>query len=91
MTKLIGCQCSEAQLNRVGCECVVFTVEIWPKGYAAETGLARVQMAHCANFEVEARKLFGSFASISSKRETYPVRKVENFSAEYIKEMSKGG
>lgn len=91
MSKLIGCQCSEAQLHHVGCECVEMIIEVWPKGYASEEGLKRLRVAHTADYAAEVRKAFGNWASISSKREANPVRKLENFSPEYIKEMSIGG
>lgn len=88
---MIGCQCSEMQLNHVGCECVEFIVEIWPRGYAHDSGLKRLRMAHCADFETEARKAFGMSATVYAKREANPIRRVENFSPEYIREMSIGG
>lgn len=91
MSKLIGCQCSEAQLQHVGCECVEMIVEIWPKGYAHDSGLKRMRMAHGTDFANEARKAFGMSASVYHARESYPMRKVENFSPEYIREMSMGG
>lgn len=88
---MIGCQCSEMQLQHVGCECIEMIVEIWPNGCADEKGLKRLRMAHCADYASEARKAFGNWASVYSKREAYPIRRVENFSPEYIREMSMGG
>lgn len=91
MSKLIGCQCSETQLHHVGCECIEMIVEVWPKGYAHESGLSRLYVAHTADYVAEVRKAFGSWAAIAGKRERFPLRKSETFSAEYIKEMSQGG
>lgn len=91
MAKLIGCKCSDYQLHQVGCECVVMNVAIWPKGYADREGTKTLQMAHGTNYEAEARKAFGSWASVSSVNEAYPLRNGRTFSAEYIREMSKGG
>lgn len=91
MSKLIGCQCSEAQLHHVGCECIEMIVEVWPKGYAHESGLKQLRVAHTTDVAAEVRKAFGYSASVVSKREANPVRKAETFSEEYIKEMSQGG
>lgn len=91
MSKLIGCQCSEAQLSAVGCECIHIIVEVWPKGYANEEGLKRLNVSHTANIESEVRKAFGNFAKIAGRREAFPVRRIEKFSPEYIKQMSMGG
>lgn len=88
---MIGCQCSQMQLDRVGCECIEMIVEIWPRGYAHDSGLKRLHMAHCADFAAEARKAFGISASVYAKREAYPIQRNEKFSPEYIREMSMGG
>lgn len=88
---MIGCKCSEKQLAHVGCECVEFIVEIWPRGYAHEDGLKRLRVAHGADFAYEARKAFGMSASVYSSRESRPISRGESFSQEYIKEMSQGG
>lgn len=88
---MIGCQCSEMQLAKVGCECIEMIVEIWPRGYAHDEGRKVLRMAHCADHSSEARKAFGMGAAVYAKREAYPIRRVENFSPEYIREMSMGG
>lgn len=88
---MIGCTCSELQLAHVGCECVEMIVSVWPKGYAHETGLKTARMSHAADYASEARKLFGMSATVESVREAYPIRRTETFSADYIREMSKGG
>jgi hypothetical protein len=88
---MIGCNCSEAQLYRVGCECVEMIVEVWPRGYAHESGLVRLRMAHCADHAFEARKICGMSASVYSVREAYPIQNFKKFDAAYVKEMSMGG
>lgn len=86
-----GCNCSAEQLEKVGCDCVEMIVEIWPKGYADEAGPKREVMSHRAVFSAEAIRMFGHSAVVFAVRERKPVRPVEKFSAEYIREMSKGG
>lgn len=88
---MIGCTCSELQLAHVGCECVEMIVSVWPKGYADDAGLKTARMSHHADHAAEARKLFGMSATVYDVREAYPIRHTEKFSAEYIREMSKGG
>lgn len=88
---MIGCKCSEMQLERVGCECVEMIVEIWERGYASDNGKKVLRMAHCADYAFEARKAFGMGASVYAVREAYPIKRSENFSSEYIREMSRGG
>lgn len=74
MNRLIGCTCSEMQLDRVGCDCAadrepIMIVEIWPRGYASEEGLKRVQMSAIVDYVAEARKLFGMSATVYGVRE----------------------
>ena len=66
-------------------------VAIWPKGCAHQDGTKKLQMAHGADYAREAIKAFGSFASVSSVNEAFPIKRTEKFSEEYIREMSKGG
>lgn len=73
-SRIIGCTCSEIQLDRVGCDCAadrepLVTVEIWPRGYAHDDGLKRVTMSKVADHPAEARKLFGFSSTVYGIRE----------------------
>lgn len=92
MARLIGCTCSEMQLDLVGCDCEADRadpklVSIWPKGYADSDGKT-VRMAHNADFAREARKLFGYGATVYAVRDLRPAP-VEPVSEEYARAMSK--
>lgn len=91
--RLIGCTCSEMQLNLVGCDCAadrepVVLVEIWPRGYAHDDGLKRVQMSKIADYAAEARKLFGMSATVYGVREVKPA--VKSVSAEVARYYTEG-
>jgi len=87
--RLIGCTCSEMQLNLVGCDCAadrhpVMEVSIWLDGYASESGQKTVQMSAIADFRTEAKRLFGNRAEINYKRELKaPVKSVSAETARY--------
>jgi hypothetical protein len=63
-------------------------VEIWAKGYADADGLSRITITDDADPAREARKAFGSFATVCSVRDANPP-KVEPVSEEYARVMSK--
>lgn len=93
MNRLIGCTCSELQLDLVGCDChadrePVMLVEIWPRGYAHEDGLKRVHMSKIADYAVEARKLFGMSATVYAARELRTA--VTSVSAEVARYYTEG-
>jgi len=88
---MIGCTCSERQLAAVGCECIEMIVAYWPKGYPSEAGPSYAYMGHNADFRAEICKLAGPVATILHVTERKPIRPVETFSREYIREMLIGG
>jgi hypothetical protein len=63
-------------------------VEVWPKGYAHESGLKRLTVDDDANPWTAVRAAFGPWATVAGIR---PARAApaEVFSLEYIREMSK--
>jgi hypothetical protein len=63
-------------------------VEVWAKGYADESGLSRIEISDDADPAVEARKTFGSFASVASVRPKNPP-KAEPISEAYQRVMSR--
>jgi len=89
MNRLIGCTCSEMQLNLVGCDCAadrepVMIVEVWPRGYAHDSDLKRVNMAKGSDYAFEARKLFGMSATVYGVRELKsPIKSVSAEAARY--------
>jgi hypothetical protein len=63
-------------------------VEIWAKGYADADGLSRITIPDDADPAREARKAFGSFATVCSVRDANPP-KAEPVSEDYARIMSK--
>lgn len=61
-------------------------IEIWPRGYAHESGLARVTVADDVDPASEARK-FGALACVFSVRPILP--KVEDVDPAYARMMSR--
>lgn len=88
---MIGCTCTECQLDTVGCECVETAVTYWPKGYADEAGPKVVIMSHNALFTTEVKRLAGYSAKVADVREYKRAPKPHYYSAEYVSEMSIGG
>ena len=72
MSKLIGCKCSEKQLDLVGCECVVMVVRIQPLGYASDKDVS-LEMAQGMEYNVEAFHRHGPCAKIVSITERNPL------------------
>ena len=93
MKRLIGCTCSELQLDLVGCDCAadrhpIMEVSVWLDGYASERGQKTVQMSAIADFRTEAKRLFGIRAEVACKREMKPA--VKSVSAEHARYMTEG-
>lgn len=63
-------------------------VEIWPRGYAHQDGLARITIADDADPAREVRKQFGGIASIFSVRPANPPP-VEPLDEAYARAMSR--
>lgn len=92
--RLIGCICSERQLNLVGCDCAadrnpIVVVEVWPRGYAHDDGLKRVHMSSIVDHAHEARKLFGMSATVYSVRPLTGTNR-NTVTAEQAREYTKG-
>ena len=89
---LLGCNCSDYQMEQVGCDCVEIIIECWPHGYAHADGLSRLNVSHAmseADLHAAVRKAFGLGATIYTRRERFPIpRRVETFSDEYVRDMS---
>jgi len=78
MTTIAPCTCTEHQLYHVGCDCgheeawyaaPKDTVRVWPKGYAHQDGTQIFKVlagTETGEIEAKVRRVFGSWASISS-------------------------
>jgi hypothetical protein len=64
MDRTPGCNCSEYQLEQVGCQCHLIKVLVWPHGYADEGGFKVLVITDAANPHKEAVKAFGPCASV---------------------------
>lgn len=83
---LIGCKCSEKQLEIVGCECEIMVVRIQPVGYASDKDVS-VEMAKGSEYGIEARRLHGPCARVYSATERKP-RQASKFTEEYCRSIS---
>ena len=65
-----GCDCSDYQLEQVGCQCVLVTLLVWPLGYPSDEGLKKVFVTGAADFHREVSRAFGPCATLN--RVVYP-------------------
>ena len=98
MNRAKTCTCTEQQLDLVGCDCVAtmeaVRVRVWPKGYASDPQVSMVIDGGYTQAEREqiVREAHGSFARIFDSRPVFSMpQPKQNFSAEYIRQMSMGG
>ncbi len=75
---MLGCRCTEMQLDLVGCDCgadeyPIMIAEVFRDGYASDNK-ARFEFFPTPWFDADdyARQEYGSFARIYSKRRKYP-------------------
>lgn len=95
MNRSQTCTCTDAQLYHVGCDCSAtldaVIVDVWKDGYASDNK-ARITIEGGLDVATEVRRQFGSFATIYHSRPLFaPIKPQQKYSAEYIREMSKGG
>jgi hypothetical protein len=93
----LTCTCSERQLEQVGCECGaeeggVVNVAVFLDGYASDRKgfFSCPERATDAEINAYVAREFGYSARAYEIRRPRP-QPTETFSAEYIREMSKGG
>lgn len=88
------CICSEAQLFHVGCDCPAsldaVIVSVFVRGYASDDK-AQVYVEGGVDPVAEVRRQYPYGTIYHTRRVHNPPRKIEQFSDEYIREMSKGG
>ena len=77
-----GCDCSDYQLEQVGCQCVLVTLLIWPRGYPSEDGMKHMVVTETADAHREAVLAFGPSATLSRiVRPRPPAAPVSNAAA----------
>jgi hypothetical protein len=68
-----GCDCSQYQLEQVGCQCHLVTVLVYPRGYADDQGPKSLVITDAASPHNEAIKAFGPCATVYRVIEPRPL------------------